>query len=353
MTSTRDRWAELSVDTVSTQHPVVPIEALRGAARGLEGVAVRTPLLDIPLLATRLGVPVAAKCEHLQPIGAFKIRGAYTAVSRIPAEQRARGVITYSSGNHGQAVALAARLLGTTAVVVMPERAPAIKVAGVTRHGGEVVLAGNSSADRYQRAQALAQERGLTMVPPYENLDVIAGQGTCGLEILEQWPEVETILVPVGGGGLIAGIASAVAALKPSVRVIGVEAAGAPKLARALDAGRPVKLPLADSLADGLLPLAIGDLPFAVLSHVVHEAVQVTEDDIACAVRFMYADLGLRVEPSGAVTTAALLAGRVSPAGPTVVVVSGGNVDPDLFDRLVAPSAELGGSASRSSGHAT
>jgi threonine dehydratase len=313
---------------------------------------VQTPLLDMPALSAQLGIPVAVKCEQLQPIGAFKIRGAYTAVSRIPAEKRARGVITYSSGNHGQAVALAARLLGTSAVVVMPERAPAIKVAGVTQQGGEVVFAGNSSAERYERAHALAEERGLTMVPPYENLDVITGQGTCGLEILDALPAVETILVPVGGGGLIAGIASAVAALKPSVRVIGVEPAGAPKLSRALDAGSPVMMELATSLADGLLPLSIGNLPFAVLSSVVREAVQVSEDEIVSAVRFLHAEMGLRVEPSGAVTTAALMSGRVRPTGSTVAVISGGNVDPDLFQRLVAPLDKLGASSSTSSGQA-
>jgi threonine dehydratase len=278
---------------------------------------------------------VAAKCEQLQPVGAFKIRGAYTAVSRIPAEQRRRGVITYSSGNHGQAVAFAARLLGIHAVVVMPERAPAIKVEGVKRQGGEVVVAGNSSAERYQKALALAEERGLVMVPPYESLDVITGQGTCGLEILDERPGVETILVPVGGGGLIAGIAAAVAAIKPSVQVIGVEPVAAAKLARALEAGRPTPTELATSLADGLLPLSIGELPFAVLSPVVRQAIQVSEDEIAAAVRYLYQELHLVVEPSGAVTTAALLGGRVQTAGSTVVVISGGNVDPELFHRLV------------------
>ncbi|HET9466161.1 MAG TPA: threonine/serine dehydratase [Gemmatimonadales bacterium] len=334
----RGRRPELSGrSAVLDAHPLVPLEALRSAARELEGVAVRTPLLDMPALSARLGVPVAAKCEHLQPVGAFKIRGAYTAVSRISPEQRAQGVITYSSGNHGQAVAMAARLLGAPAVVVMPESAPGIKVAGVTRQGGEVVFAGRSSAERYDRARAIAEERGLTMVPPYESLDVITGQGTCGLEILDALPSVETILVPVGGGGLIAGIAAAVAGLKPSVRVVGVEAAGVPKLARALETGGPVTMEFATSLADGLLPLSIGNLPFAVLSGVVREAVQVSEDDIVAGVRFLSAEMGLTVEPSGAVTTAALLSGRARPTGSTVVVISGGNVDPDLFHRLVTP----------------
>jgi len=335
MTSAADRWADLSSRVGQNPRAAVPLESLRSAARGLEGVAVQTPLLDMPALTIGLGFPVAAKCEHLQPVGAFKIRGAYTAVSRIPPDLRLRGVITYSSGNHGQAVAFAARLLGTRAVVVMPERAPAIKVAGVKRQGGEVVFAGNSSAERHARARALAEEQGLTMVPPYESLDVIAGQGTCGLEILDARPEVETIVVPVGGGGLIAGIAAAVAAVKPSVQVVGVEPVAAAKLARALEAGRPTQLDLAASLADGLLPLSIGALPFAVLSGVVREAVQVSEDEIAAAVRYLYDELQLVAEPSGAVTTAALLSGRVRPTGSTVVVVSGGNVDPDLFHRLV------------------
>ena len=335
MASTQESAAKLSPSRGSSRNTLIPIEALRNAARALEGVAVRTALLDIPVLRQQLGVPVAAKCEHLQPVGAFKIRGAYTAVSRIEENRRARGVITYSSGNHGQAVAMAARLLGTKAVVVMPERAPAIKVAGVRRQGGEVVFAGNSSAERYRRACELAEEAGLAMVPPYESLDVIAGQGTCGLEILETRPAVETILVPVGGGGLIAGIAAAVAALKPSVRVIGVEPEGAPKLARALDQGHTVQLELAQSLADGLLPLSVGELPFAVMSGVVREAVQVSEAEIAGAVRFLYHEMQLVTEPSGAVTTAALLAGRIEPTGSTVVVVSGGNVDPEVFNRLV------------------
>ncbi len=336
MASTRERSAVPGTSAVLRQAPLVTIEALRDAVRVLEGVAVRTPLLEMPVLTQRVGVPVAAKCEHQQPVGAFKIRGAYVAVSKIPEPKRARGVITYSSGNHGQAVALAARLLGTHAVVVMPERAPAIKVAGVQRQGGEVIISGNSSAERYRQAQALAEERGLVMVPPYESLDVIAGQGTCGLEILEERPEVETILVPVGGGGLIAGIASAVAALKPSVRVVGIEPVGAPKLARALEAGHPVQLELTQSLADGLLPLSIGELPFAALSGVVREAVQVSESEISDAVRFLYEEMQLVIEPSGAVTTAALLAGRVQPTGSTVVVLSGGNVEPELFNRLTS-----------------
>jgi threonine dehydratase len=317
----------------------VSLEELRAAAQGLDGVAVRTPLVPLPPLSRIAGVPVLAKCEHLQPVGAFKIRGAYTAISRIPVAARARGVITYSSGNHGQAVAFAAQRLGIRAVVVMPERAPAIKVEGVKRLGGEVLIAGNSSAERYERARRLAEEQGLAMVPPYESYDVIAGQGTCGVEIIEDYPEVETILVPVGGGGLIAGIAAAVAAMKPDVRVVGVEPSGAAKLARALEAGQPVKLDHTESLADGLLPLAIGELPFGVISGRVREAVQVSEDEIVAGLRLLHQS-GVPAEPSGAVTTAALLSRRVASDGPTVAIVSGGNVDPALIQRLLGRGAD-------------
>jgi threonine dehydratase len=319
----------------SARSPLLSAEAIRATAKALHGIAVNTPLIPVPALADRMKAPFFLKCEHLQPVGAFKIRGAYTAISRIAPSDRARGVITYSSGNHGQAVAYAAGLLGIRAVVVMPQRAPAIKVAGVKRLGGEVVIAGNSSAERYEQARRMSEEEGLAMVPPYESLDVIAGQATCGLEILEACPEVETIIVPVGGGGLIAGIAAAVSALKPGTRIVGVEPVGAPKLARALEAGRPVQLDHTESLADGLLPLAIGQLPFSVLFGSVQKVVQVTEPEIVEGVRFLFREVNLPAEPSGAVTTAAILSGKVETTGPTVAIVSGGNVDPDRFQQLV------------------
>ncbi|MEP6571477.1 MAG: threonine/serine dehydratase [Gemmatimonadota bacterium] len=311
----------------------VTLEDIRAAAVILDGVAVRTPLIEAPALSRITGVPVALKCEHLQPIGAFKIRGAYHAIARLPAEDRVRGVVTHSSGNHGQAVAYAAQRLGVRAVIVMPEDATRVKVEGVQRYGGEVVFV-HDRTQRESRCMQLAAERGLVVVPPYENPDVIAGQGTCGLEILEDWPQVETILVPVGGGGLIAGIATAAVALKPGIRVIGVEPAGAAKLSAALAAGRPTRLERSHSIADGLLPLSVGVLPFQHLDGVVHQAVRVEEDDLAQAVRFLHDEMGLRVEPSGAASTAALLAGRYQPTGPAVAVISGGNVDPDVFYRL-------------------
>ncbi|MGH3368664.1 MAG: threonine ammonia-lyase [Nocardioidaceae bacterium] len=320
----------------ASQIHAVSLAAIREAARGLEGVAVRTPLLDAPALSRRAGVPVGLKCEHLQPIGAFKIRGAYTAIARVAREGQAAGVVTQSSGNHGQAVAFAARAFGLRAVVVMPVATPQVKVDGVRKHGGEVVFAGAiRSAEQLHRASEIARDEGLVMIPPYDHPDVVAGQGTCGLEILEQRPEVEAILVPVSGGGLLAGISVAVAALKPSVRVIAVEPEGAAKLTAALAAGSPQTLDRTESLADGLLTRSIGEFTFPILRQVVREVVRVPEDAIAAAVRFLHHECGVAAEPSGAVTTAALLAGGIPAGGPVVAVVSGGNVDPDLFQRLV------------------
>jgi threonine dehydratase len=314
----------------------VTLESLRAAARVLEGVAARTPLLELPDLAARAGAPVLLKCELLQPVGAFKIRGAYNAVARAAAAG-ARGMVTQSSGNHGQAVAFAARRFGLHAVVVMPASTPAVKVEGVRGPGGEVVFAGATrSGEQRLRAEAIAREQDLVMIPPYDHPDVIAGQGTCGLEILEQRPDVGTILVPVSGGGLIAGISVAVAALAPAVRVVGVEPAGAAKLTAALAAGAPRTLDHTESIADGLLAPSVGNLTFDILRQVVREAVTVEEGEIAAAVRYLHLHTGLRAEPSGAVAVAALLAGRARPAGPTVAVLSGGNVDPDLYQRLVA-----------------
>jgi threonine dehydratase len=312
----------------------VTLHDVRAAARTLEGVAVRTPLVELPALSARAGVPVAVKCEQLQPIGAFKIRGAYHAVSRVAAAG-ARGVVTSSSGNHGQAVAWAARAFGLRAVVVMPESTPRIKVDGVRRHGGEVVFAGKvRSPEQGRRAEAIMREEGLVMVPPFDHRDVVAGQGTVGLEIVEQRPDLAAVLSPVSGGGLLAGIAIAVSALRPEARVVAVEPAGAAKLTAALAAGEPRTLERTESMADGLLTRSIGSFTFPLIRPVVREVVQVAEDEIAAAVRFLHREAGLRVEPSGAVTTAAVLAGRVHLNGPTVLVVSGGNVDPELFQRL-------------------
>src|SRR5947207_4595441 len=311
------------------KNSVVTAQDVREAAAGLAGVAVRTPLRFVEPLNAYL------KLESLQPIGAFKLRGAYNAIRRLPEAARRKGVITYSSGNHGQAVAYAAQLVGVRAVVVMPETAPAVKVAGVKRWGGEVVFAGRTSEDRQQRAEAIAAERGLAIVPPFDHADIVAGQATVGLEIVEQLPDVRTVVVPVGGGGLIAGVVTGLAAAGSEARVWGVEPVGAPKLARSLEAGRPVRLDRTASVADGLITLSVGAVPFAHLTAQrdrLAGVVLVDDDSLREAVQFLWRQCHLAVEPSGAATTAALRSGAVRPVPPTVLVVSGGNVDPSLLE---------------------
>jgi threonine dehydratase len=217
----------------------------------------------------------------------------------------------------------------------MPASTPRIKVDGVRRHGGEVVFAGAvRSSEQQERAQAIERDEGLVMIPPFDHPDVVAGQGTCGLELVEQCPDVAVVVVPVSGGGLLAGISVAVAGLRPTARVVAVEPEGAAKLSAALAAGAPRTLERTESMADGLLTRSIGQLTFPIIQRVVREVVTVSEEEIAGAVRFLHREAGLRVEPSGAVTTAAILARRLRLDGPAVAVVSGGNVDPDLFHRL-------------------
>jgi len=307
---------------------------LRAAAAALEGVALRTPLIEAPRLAERLGVPVWLKCEQWQPIGAFKVRGAWTAVTRLPEAARSKGVIAHSSGNHGRAVAWVARRLSTRAVIVMNDNAPPIKVAAVRAEGAEVVL-----VDRYIRqktAEELAGREGLAMIPPFEHPDVILGQATCALEILDQQPELSALLVPVGGGGLLGGSCVAAAALGSAAELIGVEPEGAAKLTAALAAGEPVALPATASIADGLLPVALGQIPWSHIGQRVRRALRIPDEAIGAAVRFLFQSMGLRVEPSGAVAVAALLEGHYRPSGPVAAILSGGNVDPDLFARLTA-----------------
>ncbi len=319
--------------------PALDLEDLLSAANALEGVAVRTPLLPLQALSRELGVPVRLKAEFLQPIGAFKIRGAWTAVSRLDERARRHGLLTHSSGNHGQAIAFVGARFGVRTVIVMPEDSPAVKVAGVKRHGAEVVLV--PRADRVKVTAEIGEREGLVTVPPFEHEDVIAGQATCALEILDEWPEVTELLVPVGGGGLLAGTVAAVRALReaprgphPSPRVVGVEPEGAAKLGAALKAGAPTPVSSPQSIADGLLPPAIGNIPWRTIERDLPDAVTVNDAMIADAMRYLHGE-SLRVEPSGAVTTAALLGKRWVPKGPVAVIATGGNVDDTVFDRLV------------------
>ncbi len=321
---------------------LVSIDDIRAAARTLAGVALRTPLVGLgPEEPRRL-----LKAESLQPIGAFKIRGAYVAVAGLSAEARARGVITYSSGNHAQGVARAARLLGAPAVVVMPSDAPEIKRERVAADGAEIVIVGPASEERRLLAERLAGERGLSIIPPYDDDRIIAGQGTCGLEIVEDVPDVAAVLVPIGGGGLASGVAAAVRAIRPACRVIGVEPELAADARDSLAAGRIVEWPaelVGRTIADGTRTQSLGRRTFAHLTALLDRIVTVSETEIAAAVRIAADEARLVVEPSGALTVAALRfrsaeAGLDGETGPVVAVVSGGNVDPDRYRALLAGS---------------
>jgi threonine dehydratase len=306
---------------------LVTLPDLEDAAARLRGVAVRTPLLPLPDVSRDGPYSVWVKPEMLQRGGAFKFRGAYVYVSRLEPNARARGVIAPSSGNHAQAVALAARMFGVPATVVMPTTVTAAKRAGAERLGARVVLAGVTTEERMARALEIARDEGQTVVPPYDNATIIAGQGTVGLELAEDMPDVHTVLVPVGGGGLSAGVATAVKLLAPSARVVGVEPAGAPKLTQARAAGAPVRLERSSSLADGLLALSVGAIPFAHHQAYLDDVVTVDDAALSRTMRFLLDRMKLVAEPSGAITLAALREGLVSPAGNTVAVLSGGNTE--------------------------
>lgn len=318
--------------------PLVSLQDLQAAANGLRGVAVRTPLLLSDALTERTGAAVWLKPEMLQRGGAFKFRGAYTYLARLSPEARGRGVIAPSSGNHAQAVAYAARLFGVPATVVMPTTVTAAKRNGAERLGARVLLAGTTTKDRMDRALELVAAEGLTLVPPYDDPTIIAGQGTAGLELVEDLPDVTTVLVPVGGGGLSAGVATAVKRLQPAVRVVGVEPSGAAKLTAARRAGEPVLLPHTESIADGLLAVRIGSANFAHHQAFLDQVVTVEDRDVVAAVRHLLDRAKLVAEPSGAITVAALLSGAVQlTAGERAVcVLSGGNIEWDGLAQLLA-----------------
>ena len=313
--------------TVASSSALVALDAFRAAAAAIKGVAIRTPLLRSDELDAAVGVPVQVKPEMLQRGGAFKFRGAYTFLAKMDPSMRSRGVIAPSSGNHAQAVALAAKLFGIPATVVMPTTVTPAKRGGAERLGARVVLAGTTTADRMQRAVEIARQEGSTIVPPYDDALIISGQGTVGLEIVEDAPQTRVVLVPVGGGGLSAGVATAVKLLDPSIRVIGIEPAGAPKLSKARAAGTPVRLSSTSGLADGLLAVEIGGIPFAHHQQYVDEVVTVDDSALRGAMRFLLDRMKIVAEPSGAITIAALLEKLVRPAGPTVAVLSGGNIE--------------------------
>ena len=314
---------------------LVTIGEIQQASERIRGVATRTPLLpwdDTTWL----------KPESLQPIGAFKLRGAYYKIATLTDAERARGVVTYSSGNHAQAVARAARLLGTHAVICMPRDAPRVKIEGVRRDGAEIQFTGMDSEERHALALRLVEERGLVMVEPYDDPAIIAGQGTIGLEIVEDLPDVTSVIVPVSGGGLSSGVATAVKALAPAARVVGVEPELAADAKESLERDELVTWTAEETgrtMADGLRTNSLGPLPFEHLRRYLDEIVTVSEDAMAEAMRQLAGRARLVVEPSGAAAMGAHLAGSIPPAerdDRRVVILSGGNLDPDLFARILA-----------------
>ncbi len=312
----------------TSAHTLVSIADLRRAQEILRPVAVRTPLLQLEGVSQ---LPASAriwlKPEMLQRGGAFKFRGAYNFLAHLDAADRARGVVAPSSGNHAQAVALAATLFGVPATVVMPENVTEAKRAGAERLGARVVLAGFTTQDRAQRADEIVAAEGGVLVPPYDDPLIIAGQGTAGLEIAEDLEEIDTVVVPVGGGGLSAGVAAAIKALRPATRVIGVEPDGAPKLSRARAAGKPVTLDHTTSLADGLMAVRIGTLNFAHHEAFLDEIVTVPDSALVPAMRVLIDRAKVVAEPSGAIALAAILQGKIAARGTIACVLSGGNVE--------------------------
>jgi len=332
----------VKIDRSVSIAPVIPLSDLRAAALRIAGAVHRTPLFGSRTLGERAGVDLGLKCESLQKTGSFKPRGALNIVLSLPEAKRARGLVTVSAGNHAQAVAWAARRVGAPCAVVMPDSAPRAKLEAVRGYGADVVL----HADRatlFDRLYEVERERGATFVHPFDDPVGLAGAGTVGLEIAEQAPDVEAVVVPVGGGGLMAGVASAVKQALPGCRVIAVELAAGPGLGPALAAGKPVPVPRpADTLADGMTPPFVGAIPLDVARRCVDEIVTVTEAEIVAAMALLLTRAKLYVEGSGAAATAALLAGKVRlPKGARVVaIVSGGNIDPGRLFAAVNGRAE-------------
>lgn len=311
-------------------------DAFEAARARIAASVHRTPLVSSRHLSERVGAPVFLKCENLQKTGAFKVRGALHRLLRLEDEERARGVVTISAGNHAQAVAWAAAASGVEAVVVMPEQASRTKVEASRGYGAEVVLHGDAAA-AFERAIELADERGLRFVHPFDDAEVVLGHGSCALEILEDLPDVATVVVPVGGGGLVSGICAATASVKPGVRVWGVEPDGAPGMTRSLEAGEAVHLDEVDTVADGLAAPMAGRLNYALVAEHAAGVVTVADEEIVGGLRVLLERTKLLVEPAGAAGLAALLSGKIplDEDGPVAVVLSGGNVDMALLADLL------------------
>ena len=349
----------MKLTSSANQPMLVGLPDIRAARDRIDGVAVRTPLIPLEhhphssQKQARVGHPRAhagraqstlfLKPENLQPIGAFKLRGAYNKIASLTDVERARGVITYSSGNHAQGVAYAARALGAKAVIVMPRNAPAVKRDATAALGAEIVFVGPGGVERQLKAEELAAEKGYVIIPPYDDEKIIAGQGTAGLEIVEDLPEVDLVLVPVGGGGLISGISTAIKSLKPGAKVIGVEPEVAADAQASFRAGKIVSFPVeqvTSTCADGLRAQYVGTLTFEHIRRYVDDIVTVTEDEIMRAVRILAENPKTVAEPSGAVAPAAWLFHRDSlpKSMASVAVISGGNIDPTLLGERSCPT---------------
>jgi threonine dehydratase len=314
---------------------LVTLDDVQNARKALVGVVRETPLEPSRPLSALLSGPAWLKCENVQRAGSYKIRGAYVRISRLTDAERARGVVAASAGNHAQGVALAASLLGTVATVFMPLGAPLPKVAATKGYGARVELTGNNVDEALLAAHDFAERTDAVLIHPFDHPDVIAGQGSVGLEILEQCPDVRTIVTGIGGGGLISGIAVVAKAANPPVRVIGVQAAGSASMVASLRAGAPVRLESYATIADGIAVGRPGDLTFAHCSSLVDDVITVTEEDIARAMVMLIERAKLVVEPAGAVGVAALLSGAIRDPGPVVSVLTGGNIDPLLMMRVI------------------
>jgi threo-3-hydroxy-L-aspartate ammonia-lyase len=317
--------------------PTIDLDDVRRAAARLDGVAHRTPVLTSRRIDDHLGAVVSCKAEHLQRVGAFKFRGGYNAIAALDPAARERGILTFSSGNHAQAVACASALLGADATIVMPTDAPGVKLAATRGYGATVVLYDRYTGDRRAIVAELAERTGATVIPPYDHVDVMAGQGTAALELIEDRGPLDVLVVPIGGGGLIAGCAVAARALVPDIRIIGVEPAGRYAARGALDAGAVVEVDVPTTIMDGQQTPEVGRGPLAIMQEHVHEVVGVEDEEVVAAMRLLAQTTKQVVEPSGAAAFAAVLAGRVEVRGARVgVLVSGGNVAPARFAELLA-----------------
>lgn len=324
------------MDTRSAAAEYVTLEEVRAAASRLAGVAHRTPVLTSHTLDERSGARVFLKCENFQRMGAFKFRGAYNRIVQFNEAQRRGGVVAFSSGNHAQGVALASKLLNVPATIVMPSDAPKAKVAATRECGAEVVFYDRHRSHRAQIAQSICDERGATLVPPFDDRDIIAGQGTTALELLDEVPSVEVIVTPVGGGGLLSGCAVAARGINPAIELFGVEPQAGNDFQRSLQTGEPVHIDVPQTIADGLQTQQPGELTFPIVRDYTRGIVTVSDDELRDAMRFAFERLKIVIEPSGAAALAAVMTGKIDARGKnTGVVISGGNVDTGRFAQLV------------------